>query len=185
MGYMAKSSVKKPRGFELACVEDVFSLGSCVNDDFAEYIDGWKHNGYWLFDTPERIQQVAQEKSASLDGAKLFYYEAYEMEFDEKKVEWSAFGPDPSLTTNVAVPEEKRLEGFDLVTFSVGNAPECSPLSCNHMAEEVPVNEHCLMRSFDEAKAVLEEGRFSGAEPGPYRIFAVYSVEWPSRSEIR
>jgi len=47
------------------------------------------------------------------------------------------------------------------------------------------VNEHCLMRNFDEAKAALEERRFSGAEPGPYRIFAVYSVEWPSRSEIR
>jgi hypothetical protein len=176
---MAKSSCAKPAGFELAGVDDVYSVSSCVNDDFADYLDCWKHNGYWLFDSPEMIQQVAREKSVSLEGARLFFYEAFEMEFDEKQMSWTAFGPESGLRTNVVIPKENRLEGFDLVTFYCRSAPECSPLSCCSLAKEVSTNEHCLVRTFDEAKAALEEGKFSGAEPGPYRIFAVYSVAWP------
>jgi hypothetical protein len=181
VGYMAKSSCEKPKGLELPSVVDVYSVSSCVNDDFADYIDAWKHNGYWLFDSPELIREVAREKVVSLEGATLFYYEAHEMEFDEKQMVWSAFVPESGLKTAVAVPEQKRLEGFDLVTFSARNAPECSPLSCCHLANEVKTNEHCLLQTFEEAKTALEDGRFSGAEPGPYRIFAVYSVDWPGQ----
>jgi len=176
---MAKSSCEKPAALQLPSVLDVYSVSSCVNEDFADYIDCWKHNGFWLFDSPEVIREVAREKAVSLEGAKLFYYEAYEMEFDEKQMSWSAFAPEGGLKTDVAIPDEKRLEGFDLVTFYARNAPECSPLSCNCVAKDVPVNEHWLMRTFEEAKAALEDGKFSGAEPGPYRIFAVYSVDWP------
>jgi hypothetical protein len=166
---MAKTSCEKPTGFEVDCVRDVYSVSSCVNDAFADYIDCWKHNGYWLFDSPE------------LEGAKLFVYEAYEMEFDEKRMSWASFAADSGLKTNVAVPEVMTLEGFDLVTFNVRTAPECSPLSCNKVAKDVPTNEHCLVRTFEEAKAALETGKFIGAEPGPYRIFAVYSVGWLSK----
>jgi hypothetical protein len=176
---MAKSSCDKASGLELACVVDVYSVSSCVNEDFTDYIDCWKHNGFWLFDSQEMIWEVAGAKAVSLEDAKLFYYEAYEMELDENRMSWAAFGPDPGMETNVSVPEKKRLEGFDLVTFSVRSAPECSPLSCNGVAKDVPTNEHCLVRTFDEAKAALEARKFDGAEPGPYRIFTVYSVEWP------
>lgn len=179
VGYMAKRGCEKPRSLGLPPVEDVYSVSSHVNDDFAEYIDFWKHNGYWLFDSPELIREVASEKAVSLEDAKLFYYEAYEMEFDEKQMSWSAFAPESGLKTAVSTPDEKRLEGFDLVTFYVRSSPECSPLSCCGIAKEIPTNEHCLVRTFEEAKAALEAGKFSGAEPGPYRIFAVYSVEWP------
>lgn len=73
-------------------------------------------------------------------------------------------------------PSEKKLLGFDIVTFSVGNAPECSYLSCNQMAEYLIVNKHCLLNSFEEAKLHLENKVFAHCEPGPCRIFAVYSV---------
>jgi len=179
VGYLAKSSCEKPAALQLPGVVDVYSVSSCVNEDFADYIDSWKHNGYWLFDSPELIGEVAREKGVSLKGANLFYYEAYEMEFDEKRMSWAAFAPESDLKTAVLNPEEKRLEGFDLVTFYVRSSPECSPLSCCGIANEIPTNEHCLVRTFEEAKAALEAGKFSGAEPGPYRIVAVYSVEWP------
>lgn len=178
VGYIAKSNCEKPNGLELARVVDVYSVSSCVNDDFADYIDCWKHNGYWLFDSPEVIREVARDKSVSLEGAKLFYYEAYEMEFDEKQMSWAAFSVEADLQTDVVAPRQKRLEGYDLVTFCAGSAPECSPLSCCGLARKLPTNERCLMRTFEEAKAALESGKFSGAEPGPYRVFAVYSVDW-------
>lgn len=183
VGYMAKRSCEKPRALGLLPVEDVYSVSACVNDDFVDdYINCWKHNGYWLFDSPAEIREVARELGVSVEGTKLFYYEAYEMEFDEKGMSWSAFAPESGMKTAVIVPKNKFLEGYDLVTFWARNAPECSPLSCCALAEKVAPNEHCLVRTFEEAKAALEAGKFSGAEPGPYRIFAVYSVDWPEQA---
>ncbi|HEX4005253.1 MAG TPA: hypothetical protein VHX60_03695 [Acidobacteriaceae bacterium] len=75
------------------------------------------------------------------------------------------------------------LEGFDVVTLWPENSsqPGHSPLSCNELCEEIPVNSHCLLGSFDEAKSAMERGAFAQGEPGPHRIFAVYSVDepWP------
>ena len=158
-------------------IADVYSVGSCVNEDFADYIDFWQHNGYWLFDSPEVIKSVARENSISLEGTKLFYYEAYEMEFTGK--EWRVFSPEPSIVTNIVLPLQRVLEGFDVVTFSAGNSPQHSPLSCNGLADDIPTNRHCLIESFEETKAALHSGKFKGGEPGPYRIFAVYSIDWP------
>jgi hypothetical protein len=176
VGYMAKR-VGKPEGFGMPIVRDVFSVSSCVNDDFADYINLWKHNGYWLFDSPEAIQAVAKENSIDINGTRLFYYEAHEAEFDGQN--WRAFASESSIPTDVKPPLKKRLEGFDVVTFSAGNSPECSPLSCNGLAEEIPTNSHCLLESLEFAESCLSCGRFSEGEPGPYRIFAVYSVDWP------
>jgi hypothetical protein len=179
VGYQAKLSCTKPEALQLPDVVDVYSVSNCVNEDFAAHTNDWKHNGYWLFDSPEIIRAIAREHSINLEGAKLFYYEAHEMEFNEKKSSWSTFSPKPSIVTGVVVPTAKRLEGFDLVTFFARNAPECSPLSCNRLAAVIPTNSNCLIGSFEEAKAALDSGKFDHAEPGPYRIFAVYSVEWP------
>ncbi len=177
VGYLAKRSCEKPKTLELQGVVDVFSVGNCVNDDFADYINYWKHNGYWLFDSPEIIQEVAKENSIDIGGSLLFYYEAYEEELAGKS--WRPFSPETSIPTNVLPPPNRRLEGFDVVTFWAGNAPECSPLSCNSLAEVLPTNSHCLFDSFEKAWTNLNSGEFAGGEPGPYRIFAVYSVDWP------
>ena len=177
VGYMAKSSCKKPKGFDLPKIDDVYSVGNCVNDDFADYTNYWKHNGYWFFDSPEIIRAVALENSIDIGECLLFYYEAHEMEFTGDV--WRPYSPETSIPTNIVQPSEKRLEGFDVVTFYCGNAPECSPLSRNSLAEELHTNSHCLFDSFNDAETNLDSGKFTGAEPGPYRIFAVYSVDWP------
>ena len=67
--------------------------------------------------------------------------------------------------------------GYDVVSFTTGNAPECSYLSCNNMAEEIEVNEHCLIESFERAKELINKKAFVGCETGPCRIFAVYAVK--------
>lgn len=179
IGYMAKQSVKRPKGFAdlMPHVADIYSVSSCVNDDFANYIEYWRHNGYWLFDSPELIQEICTEHSINLGESSLFFYEAYELEFDGTT--WRPFSPEASFTTSIALPTYKHIEGFDVVTFSAGNSPECSPLSCNGLAEGLLTNSHCLFGTFEEAKEALDDGAFSGGERGPYRILAVYSTEWP------
>jgi hypothetical protein len=157
-------------------VQDIYSVSGCISDNFADYIKHWKHNGYWFFDSPEIIRTVAQQASADLQATSLFYYEVHDLEFEDAG--WQPWSPEPSLPTKVVIPKNRQLEGFDVVTFWARNSPECSPLSCNGLAEELPVNEHCLFATFEQAEASLNSGAFKDAEPGPYRIFAVYTVPW-------
>ncbi len=167
VGYVAKRSCGKPAVFKMPSVADIYSVSSCVNDNFAaDYVRLWKHNGNWLFDSPEIIQKVAKENGIDLEGTLLFYYEVHEMEFDGER--WRAFGPAPSISINIEHPLQKRLEGFDVVTFYAGSSPECSPLSCNGLADEIPTNSHCLLESFEVAESCLNSGKFAKGEPGPY-----------------
>jgi hypothetical protein len=175
-GYLAKHVCKRPDWLRVPQVVDIYSISGCMCKDFADYIEYWKHNGFWLFDSPGVIKAVAKENSIDLAGTTLFYYEVHEMEFDGES--WHAFGPEPLVPTNVLVPSSKQLEGFDVATFWNKNVPECSPLSCNRLAEEVVTNSHCLFGSIDEAEMNLKNGTFSNSEPGPYRIFSVNSVGW-------
>ncbi len=176
VGYMAKRVYKKPDWLKAAQVIDIYSVSNCVSEDFADYINYWKHNGYWLFDSPEVIKSIAKGNSLQLEGMLLFYYEAYEMEFDGAS--WQPYAPDPSFPTNVVPPSCKQLEGFDVITFYAKTSPECSPLSCNSLAKDLRTNDHCLFAAFDDAETNIKNGAFSQCEPGPYRIFAVYSVDW-------
>jgi hypothetical protein len=175
-GYMAKNVMRRPESLHAPQVIDIYSVSGCMSKDFADYVEDWRHNGYWLFNSPNDIKEVAKKNSVDLDGTSLFYYEVYENEFDGK--EWHHYFPEKSFPTNVSVPVEKRLEGFDVATFWARALPECSPLSCNSLAEELRTNTHCLFDSFGEAESRLNSGAFRNAEPGPYRIFAVYSVNW-------
>lgn len=176
VGYMAKKVVKKPDWLQADMVTDIYSVSGCVSPDFADYINYWKHNGYWLFDSPEIIKQIASDNGIDLKGIKYFYYEAYELQCYEDDPEWEEYSPEKSFETNVIIPTQKTLEGFDIVSFSNGNDPECSYLSCNNMAKEIKVNEHCLLETFEEAEQLLNKTAFVGCEPGPCRIFAVYSI---------
>jgi hypothetical protein len=177
VGYMAKRVRTKPDSLQAPQVFDIYSVSSCQCEDFADYIPFWKHNGYWFFDSPEIIKSVAKENSISLEGTTLFYYEEYEMEFDGES--WHSFSPEPSFQTNVVFPPKKQLERFDVVNFTAGNSPECVGLSCSSLAGDLHTNAHCLFDSFNEAETNVRNGAFNESEPGPYRIFSVYSVNWP------
>ena len=182
VGYMYKKVVVRPDWLETESVTDVYSLSGCVSEDFAGYINNWtykywKHNGYWLFNSPQVILEFATEHGIDMSGTTLFYYESYEYEYDEDTKDWSTFSPELSFVTDVQTPIDKYLSGFDVTSFRMGSSPECSPLSCNSLATSFPVNEHCLFNTFAEAKEALEGGLFENSEHGPYRIFAVYRVD--------
>jgi len=177
-GYMAKRVVARPDWLPAERVSSIYSVSACVSSNFADYTKFWKHNGYWLFDSPEPIIEIAREAGIDLAGTVLFFYKVHELQFDAGR--WTRFGPEPSFATAGHVPEARALEGYDVVTFAVQTSPGCSPLSCNSLATTVDTNAGCLLQSFEEARALLEAGTFDNSEPGPYRIFAVYSTAWPA-----
>ena len=176
-GYMAKRVSPRPEWLPSERIQDIYSVSSCVSDDFADYVNYWQHNGYWFFDSPEIIRQVCREHEIDLQGTQFFYYEVHNWEFDADHQQWQSFQPESSFVTQVVTPSQKVLEGYDVVTFCVKTVAECSPLSCNALATEVATNQHCLLPSLEAAQHLLESGKFNNTEPGPYRIFAVYSVE--------
>lgn len=176
IGYLYKRVARRPDWIRAEHVDDIYSLSGCISVGFADYITYWRHNGYWLFNSPGVIEDLARENAIPLDDLQLFFYEAYEWEFDDSAGRWRPFAPEESFATDVELPENRRLEGFDVTTFSARTSPECSPLSCNALAATIRTNRHCLFESFDGAKAAVEAGMFRNSEPGPFRITAVYSV---------
>ena len=176
VGYMAKKVVARPEWLSSENIADIYSVSNCASDAFADYIKFWKHNGYWFFDSPSVVEEVAASESIDLTGTTMFYYEMYEQQFDRFEREWSDVVPESSFATHVLVPNKKRLEGFDVVTYSGGTSPQCSPLSCNSLADEVEVNRHCLLSSFEAAKHLIESGLLEGCSPGPAGIVAVYTL---------
>lgn len=83
VGYMAKHVVPKPAQLKTEQVVDICSVSGHISPDFADYIKFWRHNGYWLFDSPKIIQDIATENNIDLSGTTIFYYEVYELEFYE------------------------------------------------------------------------------------------------------
>ncbi len=176
VGYIAKQVVQHPELLEAPGIEDVYSVSGCISHNFLDYVPLWRHNGYWLFDRPEIIKQVAQENGVDLENMQFFYFEAYEYEFDEKTMKWKAFKPE-DFPTDIVPPATKKFHGYDVVCFSMGTTPECSPLSCNLLANEIKTNVHCLLETLEETRGLLESEKFVHCEPGPFRIFAVYTID--------
>lgn len=174
-GYMRKRVASNSEWLQADAVVDIYSVSNCLSNDFADYINFWRHNGYWLFDSPSIIEEISRTANIDLTDTTLFYYEVYEFEYDGDKAQWAAFGPDPSFAAEVQAPIDMQLEGFDVVTFSAHANPECSPLSCCALAKNLSVNRHCLFPTFAEAKEAIERGLFNNSEPGPYRILSVYA----------
>ncbi len=174
-GYMAKKVSPKPDWLRAPGVVDLYSVSDCVSKAFCDYIKHWKHNGYWFYNSPEVVKEVAHAESIDLSGHTLFYYELYEQQFDEEHGVWQPFQAEKDFKTEVEIPRQRQLLGFDVVSFNVQTSPECSPLSCNNLAESIEVNKHCLLESFEQAKKLLASGAFNNSEPGPFRVFAVYS----------
>jgi len=168
-GYMSKKIALRPEWLKANGVEDICAVSDCISKPFADYINYWKHNGYWFFNSADDIERLCQQENIGISENTLFYYEVFDREFDEETRSWSPFEPEHSFPTHVQKPECAALLGYDVATFAVRASPECSPLSCNSLATEIAINRHCLFDTFEQA--------VDDSEPGPFRVFAVYRLE--------
>jgi hypothetical protein len=174
-GYMYKR-IAEPQGLNCANVTRIYAVSGCISKNFTYYIPYWKHNQYWFFNTPEDMDSIIGEQKIT-DEFELVFYELYEREFDEEEQAWQEFTGEESFGYDVKLPLHKDFLGFDIVNYTQGTSPECSPLSCNLLCREVDVNEHCLLDNFEHAVQLTETLDETRAEPGPYRIIAVHRVK--------
>ena len=118
-GYMAKRVAARPDWLHTERVSSIYSVSGCISENFTDYIGYWKHNGYWLFNSPGAILEIARENKIDLAETLLFFYEIHELQFDSGG--WTRFELEPSFRTDVSVPEAKVFEGYDIVTFFVAD----------------------------------------------------------------
>ena len=94
-----------------------------MSQHFADYIDLWRHNGFWLFDHPQIIIEICLEKSINLSELRFLYLESELRQYDPAQKKWIDCAPDLPFPTNVeSVVGTERL-GYDVVTVSCVNMP--------------------------------------------------------------
>src|SRR5689334_16904912 len=94
VGYMAKRVVQRPDWLNAPNVQDIYSASDHASRNFMDYIEFWRHNGYWLFDTPQIIQELSLQNNLDQGGLTFFYYEVYEQEFENRSRQWRSFEPE-------------------------------------------------------------------------------------------
>ncbi len=176
-GYIYKSIANCTDDIGRPNIENIFSASGCISEDFTDWINYWKHNGYWLFDNPDIITKLAKDNDISLHEMTLFFYKFSDKEWNIEKKLWESYSPELSFGLNVHEPKNTTIVGYDIVSFSGHVDCECSPLSCNNLAESIPVNNRCLLDTYEQAVQLLESGKIDNSEPGPYRIIEVHLIE--------
>ena len=131
-----------------------------------------------LFDTPEAAWSVVPAEEE--ERYRLYAYRLLPVLFHESGEETEH--PLPELTT-IPIPDGFSCIGYDAVVRHVGTthtrgnvAPgfSCSPLSCNGMAEEYPVNRYCLVDDLDTAIPMARNFATGNCEPGAYCVVEVW-----------
>lgn len=161
-GYFPKPAAV-PDGWPAAArVDEICSVSTCLNAPPAGWIHRWLHNELGFFNTRADARAVGP-------GLALFAYRLWPFRFAEGRLEALAV---PHLAVEPLSADFVSL-GFDAVSKSASSFFECSPLSCNTMALEIPVNRFCLVDSRPEAAALAERFSRGNQEPGPYHVLEV------------
>lgn len=183
IGYVVKRftvAAGDRRAPEYPGVEEICSVSECCGGTAPPgWIDHWKHNpDTWLFDTPEAAWSVVPP--AERERYRLYAYRLLPLLFHESGQ--TTEHPLPPALTAVPLPAAFSRLGYDAVqrhagtTHRGGNQPPaffCSPLSCNGMAAEYPVNRYCLVDDLETAVAMARDFAAGNCEPGPYSVVEV------------
>jgi hypothetical protein len=148
-------------------VEEICSVSECLAKGPTRWIDSWRHNELGFFDTPELARSVIPRAA---EGFSVFGYRLWPEKFAGGKAEPL---PIPKVAPQPLAERYCSL-GFDVVSKSVSLYFECSPLSCNLMAEKTLVNRYCLVASGDAARSLAERFSVEQPEPGEYHVIEVF-----------
>jgi hypothetical protein len=166
LGYCAKRSFK-----------DIASVSDCLAKRCDKWVERWDFNRATLWNT--EVDAWACVPDESRPEFKVFAYRILPLLFDTSGIERAVtidqlFPADmPELPS--AMPPCRRL-GYDVVERDAATGMlgfGCSPLSCNGMAERIPVNEFCLIDDLESAMAAARRFGVEQPEPGPYVIVEV------------
>jgi hypothetical protein len=173
-GFFAKRVEQKPEFLRAPGVREICSVSECISAGPEKWIELWLHNDLGWFN---RIADAVRAIPAGEESRyRLFAYRIHPDVFTKS-------GRVPLVIPQNVQPEpipgEFRLLGFDSANKSMEAVLglECSPLSCNSMAEEMAVNEFCLFAELAAAIAGAERFAAEQPEPGDYYVIEVLVLE--------
>jgi hypothetical protein len=181
-------------------VDEICSVSECISKSPPDWVDCWLHNtDTWLFDSPGAVWWVVPE--VERERYRLYAYRLLPTLFHESGKETGLTLPEIKA---VPIPASFIRIGYDAVVHLteylrqarrlIGETEDepdsplsfgCSPLSCNYMAEEYPVNRYCLVDDPDTALAMARDFASGNCEPGPYCVVEVWAQGPKRRGEAR
>ncbi|HSF13920.1 MAG TPA: hypothetical protein VLK65_00030 [Vicinamibacteria bacterium] len=169
VGYFPKL-IEAAEGFDVPGLREICSVSHCISSGPDDWIEHWKHNDFGWFNTIVDAMSVVPH--ARVADYRLFAYRMYPYLFRsgvERPVDL------PSNVKPEAIPRTFETIGFDAASRYMPDVLglECSPLSCNYMAQELPVTEQCLFRTLEEAIAGARQFSVGNVEPGDYFVLEV------------
>jgi len=174
-GYFAKRVALRPEFISAPHVREICSVSNCISSGPDDWLESWRHNELgWFNSIADALSVVPGEPR---DLYRLFAYRVTpHFHCGGARLD-IALPPDIRPHT---IPPDFVVRGFDAVSRSIDYATwfEHSPLSCNHRAAELDVNEFCLFSSLDAAVAAADT--FSVEQPEPYYVVEV--LEAPQRT---
>ena len=168
VGYFPKRVTAPPPWLLEIGVREVASVSECVSSGPNDWVQMWKHNALGFFDSPDSAWSVVTPDERS--EFRLYAYGLYPSDFSsgvERPFEWASTDVTP-------LDASFESAGYDVVSRTGGSSFECSPLSCNYMAEEIETNAYCLRRELEEALALARTAESRRCEPGPYFVLQVW-----------
>ena len=130
-------------------------------------MEHWRHNDLGFFNTSDDAWSIVPPHTKDF---RLFAYAIVPMRFvpaGEEPLEITVHDVEPLPTSFVSL-------GFDVVNKTFSAFFECSPLTCNGMADEVPVNRFCLLGTLTEAITFAQRCAREEPESGPFYVIEVF-----------
>jgi hypothetical protein len=171
IGYFPKKLKTDTTDLNAPHLTEVCSVSSCIAEAPEGWLQLWKHNDVFMYNSVEEAFSILKELKEDEDEYNIYAYKLYPIKIDKGNI------TSEKVVSEKVEPlsKEFNLLGYDAVnkTQDYGEF-ECSPLSCNYGLEIMKTNKYCLFETFENAFEGAKKFSEGLGEPGPYYILEVY-----------
>ncbi len=161
-------------------VRQIASVSECLAKRPDEWVKRWDFNRATCWNTEAEAWACVRDESKS--DFNLFAYLILPLLFDKSGIETPVTVDDlfpKDMPALPAKPAPYDWIGYDVVERDAATGRlgfGCSPLSCNGMAEIIPVSEFCLLGDLQSALSTALRFGTGQPEPGPYVVIEVLAA---------
>lgn len=156
-------------------------MSTCVAPAPPDWIDRWLHNDWGFCDSVAAALSLVPPASTDYDLCAFavyhWCYRAGHAEAVDPRVAFGVYTDRPPAPEQL--PSGFVSLGFDAVSNTGSASFECSPITCNYMAERLPVNRHGLLDTVVQAVGAASQFSVEEPEPGVYYVVEVLRPERP------
>lgn len=170
IGYFPKKRLRTPEWLSGTAADEVCSVSECLAPGPPDWIEHWIHNDWGYFNSAADARSVIPDGDSEYQLLGLALLPLKFENGDSSAMEMGAPPVEP-------LPDSFTPLGFDVVSKSASFSFECSPLSCNLMAQQIPVNRYCLLDELEQAMQAATRFSIEQPEPGAYYVIQVHRLD--------